>query len=52
LGDSFDWHASFVRSVVRCYAAFVELLESKSIGWQPFDDGGGRTCGGIMSSKQ
>lgn len=45
-GDSFDSHVQFVRSVVRRYAAFVELLESKSIRWQPFDDDGGRLTGG------
>ncbi len=48
-GPSLDTHLQFVRSVVGRYSAFVELLEAKSIGWDPLDpdlDGGGTLTGG------
>lgn len=53
-GDSLDTHLQFVRSVVARYAAFVELLEAKAIGWDPLDpdqDGGAALVGGPIGIR-
>lgn len=54
-GHSLDTHLQFVRSVVGRYSDFVELLETKAIGWDVFDqdldDGGGTLSGGPVGIR-
>jgi hypothetical protein len=48
-GGTLATHLQFVRTVVSRYAAFVEVLERRAIGWDPLDpdeDGGGLLTGG------
>jgi len=45
-GESLELHQQFVRGVVSRYAAFVRVLESKAIGFDPLDDDGGGTLHG------
>jgi hypothetical protein len=54
-GDSFEFHAQFVRSVVQRYKRLVNLCEQRAASYQPFSDGadgaGGTISGGPIAIR-